>query len=150
MPVKWPLLLGVVLAPMNVLADTATPQAPITASVLAERAARRFPQPVRVGDLIDRQVLEPVPAQHVLGRIAAINRNEKGGIDVVVRFGGFLGFGTRPIAVPVEAIALLGEHVAMMDFTPEQLRAFPTLTKGNEVAMAPSETIRVGLTKPFH
>ena len=132
------------------LADTALPQAPIAASTLTERAARRFPQPVRVGDLLDRQVLQPVPAQNVLGRVAAINRNEKGGIDVVVRFGGFLGFGTRPIAVPVEAVALLGEYVVVMDFTPEQLRSFPTLSKGKEVAIAPGETIRVGLTKPFH
>lgn len=150
MRMRWPLLLGVVLWPTCVFADLSVPQAPVTASTLAERAARRFPQPVRVGDLIDRQVLQPVPAQHVLGRVAAINRNKEGGIDVVVRFGGFLGFGTRPIAVPVEAVALLGEHVVVMDFTPEQLRAFPTVQKGKEMAIAPGEIIRVGLTKPFH
>ena len=31
-------------------------------------AARRFPQPVRVGNLLHRQVLRPVEQQTVLGR----------------------------------------------------------------------------------
>lgn len=116
----------------------------------AEKNARRFPQPVRVGDLIGRQVLQPVPAQHVLGRVASIDRNAAGGIDVVVRFGGFLGFGARPIAVPVEAVALLGEYLAVLDFTPEQLSDFPTVPETGARAIPPNESIRVGLTKPFH
>lgn len=149
MAVRWPLLLLVALWSTGGLAD-APEQRPLPASTLAERAARRFPQPVRVGDLIDRQVLQPTPAQHVLGRVAAINRNETGGIEMVVRFGGFLGWGARPIAVPVEAVALLGEHVVVMDFTPEQLRDFPTLASGREATLPLDETIRMGLTKPFH
>ena len=36
---------------------------------LTESAAMRFPQPVRVGDLIGREVLRPVESQDVLGRV---------------------------------------------------------------------------------
>jgi hypothetical protein len=116
---------------------------------LAERAAKRFPQPVRVGDLIGRQVLQPTEAQHVLGRVAAIVRHDDGGMEMIVRFGGMLGIGTRLIAVPIEAIALLGEYVAIIDFTPEQLRGFPTVHEAAP-SLPPDHIIRIGLVKPFH
>lgn len=135
------------LCATGVAADT--PAGPGTLTP-AEKAARRFPQPVRVGDLIGRRVLEPVPAQTVLGRVTGIVRNPQGGIDVVMRFGGLLGFGSRPIAVPVEAVALLGEHLAVLDFTPDQLRALPPAIADDGTLIASDETIRVGLTKPFH
>lgn len=150
MAVRWPSLVLVAMGMTSALAAPPEPDPSAPGSDLAERAARRFPQPVRVGDLIDRKVLQPTPAQHVLGRVAAINRNDRGGIDVVVRFGGFFGWGARPIAVPVEAVALLGEHVAVMDFTPDQLRDFPTLSGAKDVAIPLNDTIRMGLTKPFH
>jgi len=115
----------------------------------AARAARRFPQPVRVGDLIRRQVLRPVEQQDVLGRVAAVVRRPDGAVLIVVSLGGVLGVGTRPVAVPVEAAALLGEHVTVLDLTPEQLRALPTFD-GAAAALAPDEVIRVGLARPFH
>ena len=116
-------------------------------AALVERAAKRFPQPVRVGDLIERDVLLPKEYQTVLGRVAAVARRGDG-VVLVVRFGGVLGFGARPIAVPMEAVVLLGEHVAIMDFTPEQLRTFPTVDA--LPTLASNETIRVGLARPFH
>lgn len=118
-------------------------------AALAERAAKRFPQPVRVGDLIGRQVLEPRESQPVLGRVAAMVRRPDGGLDMIMRYGGVLGIGTRPIAVPVEAIALLGEYVVVKDFTREQLSAF-SKADAPSPPLAPDETIRVGLTRPFH
>jgi hypothetical protein len=73
---------------------------------LAESAAMRFPQPVRVGDLLGRQVLRAVESQDVLGRVRRVVRDRNGQIMVVVDFGGFLGFGSRSIAVPVDAMVL--------------------------------------------
>lgn len=113
-------------------------------------AARRFPQPVRAGNLIGRQVLRPVEQQDVLGRIAAIVRQPTGAILVFVDVGGLLGFGTRPVAVPVEATALLGEHVALLDLTPDQLRALPSFEPSSATPVPADEVIRVGLTRPFH
>ncbi len=115
-----------------------------------ERAARRFPQPVRVGDLIDRKVLEPRENQPVLGRVAALSRRPDGGADVVIRLGGWLGFGAHDVAVPVEAVGLLGEHLALLDVTPEQARALPRFDLAAAPIIAPDEVIRVGLVKPFH
>ena len=113
-------------------------------------ASRRFPQPVRAGDLIGRKVLRPVEQQDVLGRVAAIVRQPGGAILVVVDVGGLLGFGARPVAVPVEATALLGEHVALLDLTPDQLKALPPFEPSSASPVSADEVIRVGLTRPFH
>ena len=103
---------------------------------LAESAAMRFPQPVRVGDLLGREVLRPVESQDVLGRVRRLVRGGNGQIMVVVDFGGFLGFGTRPIAVPVDAMVLLGQDMEIVAFTPKQLRQFPTFSPSGATDVA--------------
>ena len=136
------------------LAVPAPLAAPTHAQELAQ-AARRFPQPVRVGDLIHRQVLRPVEQQTVLGRVGGVARRAAGAVLVVVDardagWRGALGFGARPVAVPSDALALLGEHLALMDLTPEQLRALPTFDPDGTAPVPPDDTIRMGLVRPFH
>jgi hypothetical protein len=120
------------------------------AKTLAEREAKRFPQPVRVGDLIGRQVLEPTEAQWVLGRVAGVARDKDGGLAFLISFGGVLGIGTHLISVPADAVALLGEYVSVLDFTPEQLGQFPAADEARVSTLGKDEIIRVGLTAPFH
>jgi hypothetical protein len=117
---------------------------------LAASAAMRFPQPVRVGDLLGRSVLRPVESQDVLGRVRRLVRGEDGKIMVVVDFGGFLGFGRRPIAVPLNAMVLLGQDVEIVAFTPDQLRQFPTFLPAGTSDIADDATVMVGLAKPSH
>jgi hypothetical protein len=121
----------------------ATP--PIDRPALAAKAARRFPQPVRVGDLIGRRLLEPAERQAVLGRVRGVVRRADGGVDLSVETGWLFG---RNVLVPTEAVGLLGEHVALLDLTPEQWQALPEA--GPTPAIPPGETIQVGLAKPFH
>ncbi len=54
------------------------------------------------------------------------------------------------MVVPVEAVALLGEYVALMGLTPERLHALPTFATGSATAIPPDETLRVGIVRPFH
>jgi hypothetical protein len=117
---------------------------------LAESAAMRFPQPVRVGDLLGREVLRPVESQDVLGRVRRLVRDGNGQVLVVVDFGGFLGFGTRPIAVPVDAMVLVGQDMEIVAYTPEQLRQFPTFSSSGTTDVADDTIIKVGLAKPSH
>lgn len=129
--------------------------APVLAQNAAQQAARRFPQPVRVGDLIHRQVLRPVERQTVLGRVEGVARRADGAVLVVVDardagWRGALGLGARPVAVPADAMALLGEYLALMDLTPEQLRALPTYDPAGTAPVPPGDTIRMGLVRPFH
>ena len=133
-------------------AQSATPggMPPPPGMSLAEFAARRFPQPVRVGDLLGRDVLRPVESQVVLGNVSALVRDAQGRIMVVVNFGGFLGIGSRPIAVPVDAMVLLGQDMEIVAFTPEQLQQFPTFSPAGTAAVGNDLVIKVGLAKPSH
>jgi hypothetical protein len=135
-------------APGLVLAEAAPLPLPSVAT-LADQAAHRFPQPVRAGALLGRDVLEPIEAQPVLGRLNALVRRDDGGIDAIIEYGGVFGFGARRVAVPIEALALLGEHTALVGYTAAQLNSLPTAP-----AAAPriddAAIIKVGLVKPFH
>jgi hypothetical protein len=117
---------------------------------LAEAAARRFPQPVRVGDLIGRRVLQPLESQPTLGWVLDVVQQQDGTINVIVNYGGVLGFFARPIAVPVDAMALLGQYMEILDFTPEQLSQFKTFDASGVSRLPPDGTIRVGLARPSH
>jgi hypothetical protein len=117
---------------------------------LAESAAMRFPQPVRVGDLIGRDVLRPVESQDLLGQVRRLVRDSKGDALVVIDFGGFFGFGSRLIAVPVDAMVLLGQDMEVVAFTPDELRRFPTFSPSGTTPIADDTMIKVGLAKPSH
>ncbi|GAB0117831.1 hypothetical protein [Acidisoma sp. 7E03] len=123
---------------------------PPTGMSLAQSAAMRFPQPVRVGDLRQRLVLRPVEAQTILGRVRSVVRAADGDILVVMTYGGFMGFGGRPIAVPVDAMVLLGEDMEVVAFTPAQLATFPRFTDTGTTPLPDDATIKVGLAKPSH
>lgn len=144
MPIISRLALLLAVTSVPAFAQSALP----TPAVLAERTAKRFPQPVRVADLLGRNVLQPEESQPVLGRVQSLTRRPDGGVDIVIRTGTTFGMGGRPVAVPIEAMALLGEHVALLDYSPAQLAALPTAQPGT--AIPPTETIKVGLVKPFH
>ena len=117
---------------------------------LQQSADRRFPQPVVVGTLLHREVIQPVESQPCLGRVRSVVRRPDGQVELVMSYGGVLGFFTRPIAVPIDAVALLGQVVEVMDFTPAQLGRFPTFAAADATPLSPGENIKVGLAKPPH
>jgi hypothetical protein len=133
-------------------AQSATPggMPPPPGMSLAESAAMRFPQPVRVGDLLGREVLRPVESQDILGRVRRVVRDRNGQIMVVIDFGGFLGFGSRPIAVPVDAMVLLGQDMEIVAFAPKLLLQFPTFSPSGTTDVPDDTVIKVGLAKPSH
>jgi hypothetical protein len=111
--------------------------------------AKRFPQPVRVGDLLQRTVLEPVESRRILGHVDRVIRGNDGKEAVVMSFGGFWGFGAHRIAVPTAAMVLLGGELEVLDFTPQQLEHFPTYD-GTGSVLGAEEIIRMGLAHPSH
>ena len=148
----WAALLSLGLFNNKVSAQSPAPggMPPPSGMSLAESAAMRFPQPVRAGDLLRRNVLEPVESQHFLGTVKQVVRGSDGTLQVVIDYGGFLGFGARPIAVPVDAMVLVGRVMEVVAYTPEQLRAFPTFSPGNTTPLPADSVIKVGLAKPSH
>ena len=116
---------------------------------LAQSTAMRFPQPVRVGDLLQRGVQQPVVTQNWLGTVEQVVRDVKGTVSVVIKFGGVFGFGSRLIAVPVDAMVLLGPVMEVVAYTPQQLGGFPTYA-GDGAPLPVDAIIKVGLAKPSH
>jgi hypothetical protein len=117
---------------------------------LAQSNAMRFPQPVRIAQLLGRVVLQPVENQTVLGHVRGVVRDNQGQVLVVMNYGGFLGFGSRLIAVPLDAMVLVGEVMEVAAFTPEQLRRFATFTPSGTTPVPAETVVKVGLAKPSH
>ena len=146
------ILLASVLLSTTALAQSHTPggMPPPSGMSLAQSTAMRFPQPVRVGNLLHREVLRPVESQTVLGRVVELVRDKNGTIEVVVAYGGFLGIGSRLIAVPLDATVLLGADMEIVAYTPRQLRNLPTFSVANMTPISSDTVVRVGLAKPSH
>ncbi len=117
---------------------------------LAQSAAMRFPQPVRVGDLPGRPVLEPTESQTVLGSIKSIVQDSAGRTLVVIDLAHWFGLATRTVAVPVDAMVLVGDAVEIVAYTPDQLWTLPTFDAPAATALPAGATIKVGLAKPSH
>lgn len=143
---RWPWVVCILAVSITFAQQPAPPGADLRAF-----AAKRFPQRVRVGDLIHRRVLQPIESRPVLGQVEEVIRTPDGMVAIVVKYGGFLGFGGRLIAVPADGIVLLGNELEILDFSPQQLDAFPTFQgTGGSSTLADNDDIRLGLAHPSH
>jgi hypothetical protein len=113
------------------------------------RMQRRFPQPVRVGDLIGLPVLDDDNA--TLGHVRAVVRSPQGKIRLIVSYGGWLGgwlnWGGRPVAVPIEVVGIMGREIAALDMPAGEFAAAPRWAAGDDQPIAPGETIRIALAR---
>jgi len=112
------------------------------------RMARRWPQKVRVDTLIGLPVNDD--GDRTLGIIHQVVRAPDGSIKLIVAYNrtfSWFGWFTRPVAVPIEVVAMYGRQLASLDMQPDAYAAVPTWTAGADRALAPDEVIRVALTK---
>ncbi len=110
-------------------------------------ALARFPQPVLVGVLAGRQVLENRLNQRVLGRVEAVARDADGTLNLVLERSRWPWQRRRCAVVPVAALALLGQFVVVMDVDDAQFAALPDQCQAPGSVLAADTTIRMGLTK---
>jgi PRC-barrel domain len=108
-----------------------------------EKMQRRYPQWVKVGDLIGLPVLDD--GDRTLGRVRTVVRTPDGKIQLIVPFGGFLGWRQRLVAVPIEVVAIAGRQLAALDMTRAEFDAAPAWNDPRSQMMPASERIRVGL-----
>lgn len=111
----------------------------------AERMAGRFPQKVRVGDLVGLPLLDF--DDRTLGHVREVARTPEGGIVLVVPLGGWFGHGGRPVAVPIEAVAILGRQIALLDIPRADLPQRATWAAKDGAAVASDEVIRIAITR---
>jgi hypothetical protein len=106
---------------------------------------RRFPQKVKVGDLIGLPMLDDNDV--TLGRVSRVVRTPEGKIKLIVGYSKWFGWFGRPVAVPIEVVAILARQIASLDMPPSEYAAAPTWTEGKDVAIPDSEIIRIAVTR---
>ncbi len=111
----------------------------------AERMRRRFPQSVKVGDLIGIPVLDH--DSRTLGHVRKVVRTPQGNIELIVAYGGWLGWDTRPVAVPIEVVGIFGRQLASLDMPPSAYAAAPTWNAKDDTVLPADASISVALAR---
>ena len=91
---------------------------------MVERMNRRFPQPVRVGDLIGLPVLDD--RSSTLGFVRQVVRTAAGKTELIVSYSRWFGWFGRPVAVPIEVVGIEGRQLASLDMARSEYAAAPT------------------------
>jgi hypothetical protein len=104
---------------------------------------RRFPQKVRVGDLIGLPVLDDNDV--TLGLVQKVVRTPEGKIKLIVGYSKWFGWFGRPVAVPIEVVAILGRQIDSLDMQPEEYEKAPTWSQGKDETIPDNDTIRIAL-----
>jgi len=112
---------------------------------MQERMQRRFPQPVRVGDLIGLRVLDDNDS--TIGFVRQIVRTPQNKIELIVAYGGWFGWGARPVAVPIEVIGIEGRQLASLDMPRNDYAAAPTWQQSDATVLPNDASIRVALAR---
>jgi hypothetical protein len=115
-----------------------------------ERMNSRFPQAIRVGDLVGLPVLDGL--DNTLGFIQQVVRTPEGKIQLVVPYRRSLGWlpsgvGRRSVAVPIEAVAILGRQVAALEMEPEDFDKAPTFAATSATALSLNDQVRIAITR---
>lgn len=108
-----------------------------------EKMQRRYPQPARAGDLIGLPLLDD--DDRTLGHIKHVVKTQAGKLQLIVTYGGFLGWRQRLIAVPIEVVAIAGRQLAALDMTRAEFDGAPAWNNAQTTPVAPDDVIRVAL-----
>lgn len=114
----------------------------------AAKMARRWPQKVRVDTLLNLPVNDD--RDRTLGIVRRVVRAPDGSVRLIVAYNrtfSWFGWFTRPVAVPIEVVAMYGRQLASLDMQPDAYAAAPTWVSGAEPAIANDEVVRVAVTK---
>jgi hypothetical protein len=107
--------------------------------------SRRFPQKVKVGDLIGLPMLDDNDV--TLGHVQRVVRTPEGKIRLIVGYSKWFGWFGRPVAVPIEAVAILARQIASLDMPPNEYEAAPTWSEGKDVPIPDNDVIRIAVTR---
>jgi hypothetical protein len=109
------------------------------------KMAKRFPQKVRVGHLIGLPLLDENDV--TLGHVQKVVRSPEGKIKLIVSYSKWFGWFGRPVAVPIEVVAILALQIDAIDMPREDFESEPTWSQGNDTVIANDEIIRIALAR---
>ncbi len=133
------LLLAQAMVPPTGMEEEKKPMTP------AERMQARFPQPVRVGDLIGLPLLDD--SSCTLGRVREVVRTADDKIELIVAYGGLLGWGARLVAVPIEVVGIQGGELASLDMPRSEYAAAPTWRNAGAQRLPDDAMIKIALAR---
>lgn len=113
-----------------------------------QKMQRRFPQPVLVGDLIGLPVLDFDDS--TIGYVREVVRSPDGKISLIVPYSARFGWlrtewGKRPVAVPIEAVAILARQIDAIDLSREDIAALPDWMPSQAAPLPPHEKTLIAL-----
>jgi hypothetical protein len=120
------------------------------ALTLEEHMAARFPQAVRVGDLIGLPLVDG--SHSTLGFVREVVRGKNDKVELIVGYGGifsYLGWAIRPVAVPIEVVGIRGRELASLDMPKSEYAAAPAWHDDGASVLAPNTTILVALCRGY-
>jgi PRC-barrel domain len=80
-----------------------------------------------------------------LGRVQKVVRTQEGKIRLIVSYSKWFGWFGRPVAVPIEVVAILGRQIDSLDMRPKEYEAAPTWSQGQDQTIRDDEIIRIAL-----
>jgi hypothetical protein len=110
-----------------------------------ERMKRRYPQPIRVGALIGARVSDN--DRRTIGYVRQVVRTPQDQIDLIVDYGGWFGWGTRPVAVQIAVLGVFGREVASLDMPRSDYASAPTWQSNGDIVLSNDDTVRIALAR---
>jgi PRC-barrel domain len=110
-----------------------------------ERMNARFPQKVRVGDLLGIPIQDD--DDRILGYVIDVVRKPDGKIVLVMPQGAWFGRGGRPVPIPIETVAILARHINLLDIPREDVPNLPTWDKAQGSSLDRNEIIRIAVSR---
>jgi PRC-barrel domain protein len=108
-----------------------------------ERMNARFPQKVRVGDLIGIPIQDE--DDRVLGYVTDVVRKADGRIVLVMPEGAWLWRSGRPVPIPIETVAILARHLNLLDIPRDDVPKLPTWNPAQGSPIARDDIIRIAI-----
>ena len=96
-----------------------------------QKMRKRFPHPVRVGDLLGLALLDD--SDSTIGYVRDVVRSADGKIFLIVPYSTWFGWapvnwGKRPVAVPIEVVAILARQLDALDMSRDDFNDADTWT----------------------
>lgn len=113
-----------------------------------QKMQKRFPQTVRVGDLIGLAVLDD--GDSTIGFVRDVVRSPEGKVHLIVPYRAWFGWapvswGKRPVAVPIEVVAILARQINALDMSRDDFDETPTWQSAQGEPIPRDEKTLIGL-----
>ncbi|MDY0884475.1 PRC-barrel domain-containing protein [Dongia soli] len=110
-----------------------------------QKMERRFPQKVRVGDLIGLPLLDY--DDRTMGRVTDVVRTAGGRIELISTCCGYFDLNRHQVAVPIETVAILARQIDVLDITREDFFGLERWNGNGDTKLGTDEMIRIAISR---